>query len=116
MELALYCPVYGYYEAEKDTVGRAGDFYTSVSVGSLFGQLLAFQFADWLNELPDKDCRLQLAEAGAHNGQLAHDILTWLRANRPALFSRIEYILIEPSPIRQKWQQKMLDEFAGKVS
>ena len=33
MELALYCPDYGYYEKEKDTVGRRGDFFTSVSVG-----------------------------------------------------------------------------------
>ena len=46
MELALYCPVYGYYEKEEDTVGRKGDFFTSVSVGNLFGKLLAVQFAD----------------------------------------------------------------------
>src|SRR5689334_15932681 len=47
MELALYCPQYGYYEQNKDTTGQRGDFYTSVSVGSLFGELLAFQFAEW---------------------------------------------------------------------
>ena len=29
--------------------GAAGDFFTSVSVGPLFGQLLAFQFAQWLD-------------------------------------------------------------------
>ena len=46
MELALYCPICGYYEREEDTIGRRGDYYTSVSVGSLFGELLAFQFAD----------------------------------------------------------------------
>jgi len=51
MELALYCPETGYYETEKNIVGRAGDFITSVSVGELFGQLLAFQFAEWLGEL-----------------------------------------------------------------
>jgi len=116
MELALYCPVYGYYEAEKDTVGRTGDFYTSVSVGSLFGQLLAFQFAAWLEQMPDKDCRLQLAEAGAHNGQLAKDILECFETKFPALFSRIEYIIIEPSPVRRKWQEKALAKFDGKVS
>ena len=26
MDLALYCPVYGYYESEKDKIGREGDF------------------------------------------------------------------------------------------
>jgi len=116
MELALYCPVYGYYEAEKDTVGRAGDFYTNVSVGPLFGELLAFQFACWLDQLPDKDCRLQLAEAGAHNGQLAHDILECFQARFPALFDRLEYIIIEPSPTRREWQKKRLTTFEGRVS
>ena len=51
MELALYCPVHGYYETKKDNPGRHGDFYTSVGVGELFGQLLAFQFAEWLETL-----------------------------------------------------------------
>ena len=50
MELALYHPVHGYYERDATTVGRRGDFFTSVSVGSLFGELLAFQFAEWLAE------------------------------------------------------------------
>jgi SAM-dependent MidA family methyltransferase len=35
--------------------------------------------------------------------------------NRPVVFSRIEYVIVEPSPTRQKWQQKTLDEFAGKI-
>ena len=48
MELALYCPNSGYYETKKDSPGRRGDFYTSVSAGRLFGQLLAFQFSEWL--------------------------------------------------------------------
>ena len=51
MELALYCPNSGYYEMEKDSPGRRGDFFTSVSTGELFGQLLAFQFSEWLEEL-----------------------------------------------------------------
>ena len=50
MELALYCPELGFYEREKDNVGRSGHFYTSVSVGPLFGELLAFQFARWFEE------------------------------------------------------------------
>jgi SAM-dependent MidA family methyltransferase len=48
MEVALYCPETGYYERNQDNVGRRGDFITSVSVGNLFGELLAFQFAEWL--------------------------------------------------------------------
>jgi len=111
MELALYCPETGYYEKKKDNVGRQGDFITSVSVGSLFGELLAFQFAGWLDELKTRHEKLKIIEAGAHDGKLAADILNWLQANRPDLFSTIEYIILEPSPARQQWQEEKLRPF-----
>jgi len=44
MELALYAPGLGYYERQRE-IGRRGDFFTSVSAGPLFGELLGFQFA-----------------------------------------------------------------------
>lgn len=113
MELALYCPDYGYYERENDTIGRRGDFYTNVSVGPLFGQLLAFQFAEWL--APDVTGPVRLVEAGAHEGSLAADILNWLAQHRSALFSRMEYIIVEPSARRKRKQQEQLGRFGGKV-
>jgi len=113
MELALYCPEMGYYERDARWVGRGGDFFTSVSVGSLFGELLAFQFAEWLDR-PGRG-PVQLVEAGAHDGQLAFDILTWLRESRLEVFDRLEYWLVEPSARRQAWQRVKLDEFAGRV-
>ena len=112
MELALYCPNLGYYERPESRIGKAGDYYTSMSVGPLFGELLAFQFADWVEAIPGP---MQLVEAGAHDGRLASDILSWLKANRPALWPRLEYWIVEPSPNRQKWQQQTLNEFAAKV-
>ena len=116
MELALYCPVYGYYEKEKDTVGRRGDFFTSVSVGSLFGELLAFQFAEWLRpEAGNRKSEVRIVEAGAHDGQLAKDILVWLRERRAELFRNIEYCIVEPSVRRRKWQEKVLADFGGKI-
>jgi SAM-dependent MidA family methyltransferase len=123
MELALYCPLYGYYEKEKDTTGRRGDFFTSVSVGSLFGELLAAQFAAWLDEAPagtspaEKDGRrdVWIIEAGAHDGKLAADILHWLREKRPALYRRLKYGVVEPSSRRQGWQRQTLAEFPDKV-
>src|ERR1043166_2248233 len=76
MELALYCPHFGYYERIANTPGRRGDFFTSVSVGPLFGELLAAQFARWLENWEARSvergndgplpARLQLLEAGAH--------------------------------------------------
>ena len=118
MELALYCPETGYYETNKDNVGRAGDFITSVSTGELFGQLLAFQFGQWLEDLNQfkiKSEKLKIIEAGAHDGKLAADILRWLQAHRPELFARLEYLILEPSAHRQAWQQKTLEPFAPQV-
>ena len=40
MELALYHPEYGYYGSGRARVGKEGDFFTSVSVGSIYGRLL----------------------------------------------------------------------------
>jgi len=128
MELALYCPNSGYYEMKKDSPGRRGDFYTSVSAGELFGQLLAFQFAGWLGEVnslnlqplgaakrSEDGATLNLIEAGAHDGQLARDILTWLQSARPKLFGQIEYCIVEPSARRREWQNETLKNFAPRV-
>jgi SAM-dependent MidA family methyltransferase len=118
MELALYCPNSGYYETNKDSPGRCGDFYTSVSAGELFGQLLAFQFAEWLDEfqaLNPQPSTFSLIEAGAHDGTLAKDIMTWLQRAQPKLFEHIEYYIIEPSARRREWQRETLKAFAPGV-
>ncbi|MGO8930254.1 MAG: class I SAM-dependent methyltransferase [Limisphaerales bacterium] len=131
MELALYCPNSGYYEKEEDIIGRRGDYYTSVSVGSLFGELLAFQVAGWLQERlgvnaqrqqpsrsgkgREKNQVMQIVEAGAHGGDLARDILGWLRQHRPSLFQSLEYWIMEPSERRRNRQQQNLREFSHKV-
>ncbi len=116
MELALYCPNYGYYEINRDNPGRRGDFYTSVSVGELFGQLLAFQLAEWLEPGAEgQRSEVGIIEAGAHDGTLAKDILTWLQLARPKLFEQIEYGIIEPSVRRQEWQKEKLEKFAPQV-
>jgi SAM-dependent MidA family methyltransferase len=131
MELALYCPNCGYYEKEEDIIGVRGDYYTSVSVGSLFGELLAFQVAEWLQEgwgaknewqRPSPDFKagqksqvMRIVEAGAHGGDLARDILGWLRQHRPALFQGLEYGIVEPSNRRRNRQQQNLREFGHKV-
>jgi SAM-dependent MidA family methyltransferase len=118
MELALYCPKHGYYEAKKDNPGRSGDFYTSVGTGELFGRLLARQFAGWLAEtktFPPQRSTFSLVEGGAHDGKLARDILGWLQRQRPELFGRIEYCIIEPSAQRQEWQRETLKDFVPRV-
>jgi SAM-dependent MidA family methyltransferase len=113
MEMALYAPGLGYYE-QSGKIGRDGDFFTSVSTGPLFGQLLAFQFAEWL----DTECpggKFQVVEAGAHDGRLAADILDWLARYRPDLISRLEYCVVESSAARRVWQEKTLRSWISNV-
>ncbi|EEF58854.1 class I SAM-dependent methyltransferase [Pedosphaera parvula] len=113
MELALYCPKFGYYERQDVSPGRKGDFYTSVSVGALFGELLAFQFSEWLYALSVAKC--QIVEAGAHDGRLARDILQEIKVLQPQLSDNLEYWIIEPSEARQGWQADTLGELARSV-
>lgn len=106
MELALYAPGLGFYEHRGKAIGRTGDFFTSVSVGPLFGELLACQFARWMGKLAIP--KPVIVEAGAHDGRLALDILATLRTLAPPLMKHLEYWVIEPSPERQGWQRETL--------
>jgi SAM-dependent MidA family methyltransferase len=116
MELALYCPELGFYERFPHRIGRTGDFYTSVSVGSVFGRLLAFQFSRWLSEMESSGGRCHLVEAGAHDGQLSLDILTWLGEHAPAALDRLDYRILEPSERREAWQKAKLGDLASSVT
>ena len=40
MELALYHPEHGYYSSGRSRIGKDGDFFTSISVGRIFGRIL----------------------------------------------------------------------------
>ena len=65
MAAALYEPGLGYYARGVRQVGRGGDFFTSVSVGPLFGQIMAGEFcAAW--ERLGKPDQFTLIEAGAN--------------------------------------------------
>lgn len=116
MELALYCPDYGYYERDADNIGALGDFQTSVSVGPVFGELLAAQFSIWLEEIPRPlGGVMLLVEAGAHNGQLAWDILNWLVSKQAELVGLFRYAIVEPSSKRRGWQRQKLARFAEQI-
>jgi SAM-dependent MidA family methyltransferase len=125
MELALYCPNCGYYEKEEDRIGRRGDYFTSTSVGGLLGELLAFQFAEWCGSSQGSGTKggvqglgsgpVQIVEAGAHDGRLAGDVLTWISHHRPASFERLQYWILEPSTSRLAWQRRGLAGFGDKV-
>lgn len=99
MELALYHPELGYY-SRGPKIGKKGDFYTSVSVGSIFGRTLAKALKEML-ELSGSDT---IVELGAGEGTLAGDILS-------SLGDDVKYIIVEKSPAFVKRQKEALKAF-----
>ena len=101
MDLALYHPRHGYYARVDRRSGRAGDFFTSVDVGTLFGELLAAQFAEMWQTVFERSGPSSgggdLVEAAAGNGRLASDVLEATARTHPELYDAIQLTLIERS-------------------
>lgn len=112
MELALYHPLHGYYEAEG-RIGKAGDFITSVSVGDLFGALLCEQLREWTQE-QGQECPLWV-EAGAHDGRLACDILDHCQRSHSQTYERVKYLIVEPSETRRRQQERRLERHSSRM-
>lgn len=112
MAAALYDPAGGYYAADRARIGRGGDFFTNVSVGPLFGQLLATQFEEMWTLLGEP-ADFWIVEQGAHAGDFARDVLTAVTADfRKAL----RYRIVEPAPALRARQEKSLRDFSEKVA
>jgi len=114
MQQALYHPARGYYSAGRCAIGRRGDYYTNVSVGPLFGQLLAAQFAEIWGRLGKID-NFVLVEQGAHHGEFARDVLESARKCWPDFFAALRYRIIEPFPVLQLRQLQALAGFENKI-
>lgn len=101
MELCLYHPELGYYSRpDANTVSRHGDFITSVSVGPLFGKLLALRLHRfWLSN--GSPSSFTVLELGAHDGSLARDIITASAQIDPIFSKALSYFISEPLPARR---------------
>ncbi|MEA5579403.1 class I SAM-dependent methyltransferase [Anabaena sp. UHCC 0451] len=111
MDMVLYHPQQGYYASDAVKIGfRGGDFFTSVSLGADFGELLAGQFLQmW--EILGQPKPFHLMEMGAGQGILASHILNYLKLHHPDFFAALEYIIVEKSPFLKQEQQQRLQEF-----
>ncbi|NOX99330.1 MAG: hypothetical protein GXP30_06320 [Verrucomicrobia bacterium] len=109
MELALYEPQLGYYSQPGRPIGReSGDFYTSVSVGKCFGLLLGYAIeAEW--EQAGRPADWLIAEQGAHDGQLALDIIEGLQQRKCPLLESLRYVVIESHEGRRDFLKNRLD-------
>ncbi|MDJ0693810.1 class I SAM-dependent methyltransferase [Mastigocoleus sp. MO_188.B34] len=111
MDLVLYHPQHGYYSQKAASLGKKGDFFTSVHLGSDFGEMLAVQFVQmW--EILGKPKHFSLVELGAGQGYLALDILKYLQQHHPDFFAALEYLIVEKSPGLKQNQQQRLQEFS----
>ena len=100
MERALYDPDAGYYASGRSAIGSNGDFFTNVSIGPVFGEILAGQFVEMWRALGEP-AGFALVEQGAGDGQLARDILEAL-ASTP--LGRARLFIVEPSAALHKEQ------------
>ena len=115
MEQTLYHPEFGYYSSGKCAIGRQGDYFTNVSVGPLFGRLLATQFAEMWEAL-GRPGEFTIVEQGAHQGEFAGDVLEEARERNPDFFSALRYCVVEPFPVLDARQRKRLDGFSEKLT
>ena len=109
MAAALYDPRHGYYAAENSRTGKRGDYFTSVSVGPVFGKLLAAQFLQMRSLLGDP-VGFTLVEQGANDGQLMADILAAWKGTPPRV------VIIEPLANLRVLQQTTLAPWSGQVT
>ncbi|HXI30533.1 MAG TPA: SAM-dependent methyltransferase, partial [Vicinamibacterales bacterium] len=124
MELALYDPQHGYYARAARRSGRAGDFFTSVDVGPLFGELLELQIAEMdallrsaaaAAEQADTAKTVDLVEAGAGNGRLAADILRAAKRRDPRFYDSIRLHLVETSAAARAAQRETLGDVGDRL-
>jgi SAM-dependent MidA family methyltransferase len=114
MALALYHPEHGYYAKGPGRTGRGGDFFTSVSVGPVFGELLAGQFCEVWEQLGRPDT-FTVLERGAGDGAFARDVLIWAAEERPDFAAALHYRIDEPLAALESAQRNVLADFPGRV-
>src|SRR5881398_2416549 len=90
MAQALYHPEHGYYSTDRAAIGLRGDYFTNVSVGPLFGELLAAQFAEIWERLGKTD-NFVIVEQGAHHGDFVRDVLESVRKRWLDFFAALRY-------------------------
>lgn len=115
MGTALYDAAHGYYARGPGRTGRSGDFFTSVSVGPVFGQLMAGQFCEVWEQM-GKPESFTILERGASDGAFARDVLEWCAAERPDFAAALTYRIDEPLPALAAAQRETLAAFAGRVT
>lgn len=107
MEMALYYPHLGYYTSDRNKIGMDGDYYTSSNLTAAFGIMIGRQLEEMWEHLGKG--AFTIVEYGAGTGLLCHDILDYLKNNKP-LYDQLTYCIIEKSPIMREKEKTHLQE------
>ena len=110
MELALYHPDLGYYASGRARIGKEGDFFTGVSVGRIYGRLLASICREAWERL-GAPSEFTLIEQGANDGTMASDILETLTESNDSFTAALRYLIVEPFFVNRERQQQKLAAF-----
>jgi SAM-dependent MidA family methyltransferase len=104
MDLCLYHESLGYYSRDSVKVGKEGDFYTSASIGTIMGEVLAACFIRTAQQQSGPEGPFTIVEWGGGTGRLAGIILDTIAERCPELYERLDYIMFEISPYHRKRQ------------
>jgi SAM-dependent MidA family methyltransferase len=107
MDFALYDPFEGYYTSDRAAVGREGDFFTNVSIGPVFGAVLAGQFLEMWEAL-GRPPEFRLVEQGANDGRLSSDIL---KALSDTPLAGVSLTIVEPVSLLREKQASTLEGY-----
>ena len=116
MNLALYHPQHGYYNSDRPSIGKQGDFITSPHWSADFAEVLAEQFVEMWQILvsgaleEDRPFNFAIVEMGAGRGTFAANVLQYLQRQHPDLFKNLTYIIVEISPRLQAEQRQRLSD------
>lgn len=115
MSICLFHETEGYYPSDVPKIGPDGDFYTSSSIGSLMGEMIAAYLVQvWESEF-EQGMPFTVVEWGGGNGRLALHILDEISKIAPECYSGLNYVMIEASGYHRALQAELLQPHIARV-
>lgn len=105
----------GYY-TQYNTIGKEGDFYTSVSTSKFFGGTIGKKIFDTIQSgfLPKSTT---IVEIGAHHGYLLADIVQFIYTLNPKLLNTLSFAIVEKfDHLKQKQIEYFKDSFGDAIN